>query len=224
MKVDRGQEGRYNLEKEREGAEKMVNVVYSIGYSGFTVEEFTEALKENGVMVLVDVRSSPYSAYHTEYDREALAEVLRRKSVIYRNYARQFGARQENRSFLSPEGYLDFEKFAASEQFREGVRKVKAGMGQGYVFCFMCAETDPMTCHRAILVTRAFSELGYEVIHLLPGHGRETQEEMERRMVDKLFPDREQLSLFGDKTDEDWVKEAYKERNRAIGFRPEEGM
>ena len=199
-------------------------VVYSIGYSGFTPEEFVQVLLENGVTALVDVRSSPYSAYHTEYDREVLARTLKESGILYRNYAREFGARQENRGFLSPEGYLDFEKFAATEQFGEGVSKIKAGMERGYVFCFMCAETDPMTCHRAILVTRVFSRLGYEVIHLMPGNVRETQQEMERRMVEKLFPDREQLSLFGDKSEEDWVEEAYAQQNKTIGFRPGEGM
>lgn len=75
-------------------------VVYSIGYSGFTPEEFVQVLLENGVTALVDVRSSPYAAYHTEYDREVPARTLKESGILYRNYARECEAGEQE--FFKP--------------------------------------------------------------------------------------------------------------------------
>ncbi len=196
--------------------------IYSIGYAGFPLDAFLAALKAHGITVVVDVRSTPYSGHFADYNKEALADTLRKNGILYRNYPREFGARQEDPSLYHPAGYLDFERFAASKPFQEGIDKVRSGMDLGYVFCFLCAEKDPFTCHRAMLVTRAFSQLGYDVVHILP-HGRtQTQADLEARLLDKYFPGREQMNLFGGGSDaQDLLDEAYRRQNAAIGYRME---
>lgn len=200
-----------------------MKIIYSIGYSGFPVDEFVAELKRRRITALVDVRSSPHSGYYTDFNREALAPRLRREGIVYRNYAREFGARQEDRRFYADEGYLDFVKFAASAQFRDGVDKVLAGMERGYVFALMCAEKDPISCHRAILVGREFSKLGLSVTHLMPGGATQSQEELDARLLETFFPDREQMSLFGGgESEAELIDRAYGLQNAAIGYRLEE--
>ncbi len=197
-----------------------MKTVYSIGYSGFSIDEFTAELERRGVGVLVDVRSSPYSGYYADYDKGSLMPRLGRKGIVYRNYAREFGARQEDRRFYTAAGYLDFGLFAASSQFRDGVKKVLAGMDRGYVFAFMCAEKDPISCHRAILVTREFAKLGLPVTHLMPGGETQTQADLDARLLEKFFPDREQMSLFGGgESEAELIDRAYGLQNEAIGYR-----
>ena len=56
--------------------------------------------------------------------------------------------------------------------FQNGVNKLIKSMEQGYVFALMCAEKDPINCHRAIMVSRYFSKLGYMVTHIEPNGGK----------------------------------------------------
>ena len=141
------------------------------------------------------------------------------------NYARQFGARQNNPAFYKPFGNngqsvykLDFETFAKSEQFLDGVRRVEKSNA---VIAFMCAEKHPSECHRSILVTRAFSDRGYDIIHIEPGGKTETQKDIENELVEKYF---KQLSLFDsfNMTEAERIIEAYRKRNEEIGYKLED--
>ena len=86
------------------------NTIYTIGYAAMSIPEFIEKLKEYNIACVIDVRSSPYSAFKSEFNRGALNETLKANGIYYRNYSEEFGARQENTD-LYPNGYLDFEMF-----------------------------------------------------------------------------------------------------------------
>ena len=200
----------------------MVNTVYTIGYSGFKIEDFIKILKKNKIMVVIDVRSSPYSQYHSDYNKGALELKLKSENIHYRNYALEFGARQEKEEYYINKGYLDFELFSKSKNFLNGIEKLKKSMNKNYRFILMCAEKNPITCHRAILVSRIFFEQGYEVKHILPEENIITQEEIEKELLDKFFPDRNQFSLFGrQKTERELIREAYQKQNAIIGYSQE---
>ena len=201
----------------------MIDTLYTIGYAGFSIDSFLRAMEKYGISVVIDVRSSPFSGYFADFNKDALEARLRDRGIHYRNYAREFGARQDDPAYYSPEGYLDFERFARSEPFLQGVEKLCESMRRDYRPALMCAEKDPMSCHRAILVSRAFFERGYHVVHLLPEDGSTTQEEVEQRLLEEYFPDRHQMSLFGEAESDAALREAaYREQNRRIGYRMEE--
>lgn len=201
----------------------MNGIVYSIGYSGFPIKEFIQTLRNYHVSVIVDVRSLPFSNYFTDYNKETLAYTLKQNGMLYRHYDREFGARQENQSYYAAEGYLDFSRFSHSDSFLQGVEKLCAGMKLGYTFALMCAEKNPISCHRAILVSRAFAQRGYTIIHLLP-HGKIlTQEEINTQLLDLYFPERAQLTMFGESTNEtELLNRAYEKQNAVIGYHIEE--
>jgi hypothetical protein len=97
-------------------------------------------------------------------------------------------------------------------------------MMQNYRFALMCAEKDPINCHRTILVTRSFHDAGYKVKHLLPNNGMVTQEDIENRLLlDKYFPNRNQITLFGEVfSKSEYIAQAYRKRNSEIGYSIEE--
>ena len=200
----------------------MSDTVYSIGYSGFKIDELIDILKKEEISLVVDIRSNPYSNYYTDYDKDVLEKKLWKNRIYYRNYAEEFGARQNDRQYY-PSGYLDFELFAKSHKFLEGIRKLKESMQQKYKFVLMCAEKDPIRCHRAILVTKTFHELGYKVKHILPGDVKMTQIDVENRLLNTFFPDRHQLTFFEKNfSDKDYIAKAYKLCNAKIGYSFEE--
>ena len=188
--------------------------IYTIGYVSYEPEEMTKVLLSFGISCLIDVRSNPHSAYYTQYNKEVFSETLKEHGILYRNYWLEFGARQEDPKYYTKEGYLDFSAYTKSEQFLKGVQKIEQGMQMGYVFALMCAEKDPMTCHRAIMIGKALKDKGFTVKHILWPDRIETQQEMEQRGIG------EQLSFF---PEEQRIEEFYQAQNRKIGYRPESG-
>ena len=196
----------------------MVNTVFTIGYSGFQINDFIKTLKNNGISLVIDVRSLPYSHYHADYNKENLSKILPDNGIYYRNYILEFGARQENRGYY-PNGYLDFDMFSKSEVFLTGIEKLKKSMEQDYTFALMCSEKDPLMCHRTILVSRVFYNFGYNIIHLLPNDKTITQKDVEERLLNKFFPDRGQISMFEKcLSQQEYIDEAYKKQNALIGY------
>jgi len=195
-------------------------VLYTIGYSGYALEEFLDEIKAHKISTVIDVRSVPYSQYHSDYNKEFLAATLKSNHIHYRNYANEFGAQQKNIDFYSPEGYLDFEKFSKSEQFLSGVKKIRTGMDAGYVCTLMCAEKDPMDCHRTIMISREFHEMGMKVVHLLPGGLQQSQADVEERLLDHYYPNRNQLVLFENEnfSTQEYIAKAYRQKNAEIGY------
>jgi len=201
----------------------MVDTVYSIGYSGFSINDFIDTLHTNNISLVIDVRSTPYSQYFPDYNKDSLEQVLKHSGIYYRNYALEFGARQEEREYYTLEGYLDFELFAKSSPFLSGFDKLVKSMQQDYTFALVCAEKDPFNCHRTILVARAFHKAGYKIVHLLPNDCKVTQDDIEARLLKKYFPDRNQIALFSEVlSEEEYINQAYKNRNSEIGYSIEE--
>lgn len=197
--------------------------IYTIGYSGFGIDDFCDTLLDFNVSAVIDVRSRPFSDHFKDYDRDALTQTLRKHHIYYRNYAREFGARQTSPEYFSPVGYVDFEKFAQSPEFLDGMKKLMASMAQGFSFALMCAEKDPVRCHRAVLVARAFAEAGYVVQHLLPQGICLSQTMFESQLLSRYIPDGGQFQLFDDglpQDDAERLRLAYRRCNEDIGWRP----
>lgn len=201
----------------------MKKEIFTIGYSGFSIEDFIQELINHRINVVIDVRSYAYSERYPDYNKITIEKSLNKEGIYYKNYAKEFGARQDNKSFYSSEGYLDFDVFAKSEQFQNGITKMVNSTEKGYKIAFMCAEKEPIQCHRAILVARAFDKLGFTVIHLMPNGITKDQKAIEKELLKKYFPNINQLSLFDNcMSDEEYINVAYRKQNEQIGYHLEE--
>jgi uncharacterized protein (DUF488 family) len=195
--------------------------IYTIGYSCFKIDDFVNVLKKYNINCVVDVRSNPNSKFYTDYNYNELENTLKEHNILYRNYKKEFGAQQENTKYYR-NGYLDFESFCMSEAFREGMRKIEAGIELKYIFVLMCAEKDPIKCHRTLMIANEFHKSGYKINNILFDGTIETQESIEQRLLDIYFPKREQMSfLEKDLSVDEMVRESYKMRNEEIGYRNE---
>ena len=122
----------------------MAKELFTIGYSGYPdINDFIKDLKYYGIQVLIDVRSIPLaSAYFESYNKDRLSDKLKENGIYYLNFAKQFGARQDNPIFYKKEkkdgkSILDFDLFSKSTQFLDGINKVERSKA---VIAFMCAE------------------------------------------------------------------------------------
>lgn len=196
----------------------IISCIYTIGYSAFSINEFIETIKNFGISCVIDVRSSPFSNYYADYNKDTLEKTLKEHNILYRNYANEFGAHQTDPMFYSGD-IVDFDKFIKSDQFLEGVSKVNKGIERGYSFVLMCAEKDPIKCHRSIMLGKGFSDNGFDVRHIISKTELESQKELEERLLEMHHQDRFQLTLFGEEqSDLELLADAYKKQNLAIGY------
>ena len=198
----------------------MDRVLLSIGHSQHKVDYFIDMLKSHNVNYVLDVRSTPYSQFAANYNKESVRIILQNNGIAYAFMGDYFGARPMDSALYSPKGYLDFEKVANSSKFIKGFENVVKGVEQGYRIAFMCTEKDPIECHRAILVTNAFYKAGYCIEHIMPDNTVQTQDDLNNRLLDMYYADRNQLSLFSsdNMSEEQCLIEAYRKQNEKIGY------
>ena len=196
----------------------IISCIYTIGYSAFSIDEFIETIKNFGISCVIDVRTSPFSNYYADYNKDTLERTLKEHNILYRNYANEFGARQTDLMFYTGD-IVDFDKFIKSDQFLEGVSKVNKGIERGYSFVLMCAEKDPIKCHRSIMLGKGFSENGFDVKHIVSKTEIESQRELEERLLEMYHHDRFQLNFFCEEQSySELLADSYKKQNLAIGY------
>ncbi len=202
--------------------------LFTIGHSTHTQEYFLGLLKQHNIDYVLDVRSSPFSKFASWFNKDAIEDYLKKNNIVYCPMGKFFGARPTDRTLYCAEGYLDFEKTRASELFKKGLDNVMLGLASGHNIALMCTEKDPFDCHRTIMVSRGFELNGVSVQHIHADGNLETQDEINIRLLDNLEKkenvDIHQISLFEQqKSDKEWLEDAYRLRNKEIGYNINEG-
>jgi uncharacterized protein (DUF488 family) len=79
----------------------------------------------------------------------------------------------------------------------------------------MCAEKDPMTCHRSILICRNLRERGIDIRHIIDRDTLEKQADLEKRLIAqlKLHPD-----MFKDADPNALIERAYDIQGDRIAY------
>lgn len=207
--------------------------LYTIGHSNHSREHFISLLARHNINVLADVRSHPYSKYLPHFSRTELKKALLEAGIKYVFLGEQLGAKPTNRDC-----YIDaracYNKIANTQEFREGIQRVIKG-AKSYKIALMCAEKDPINCHRAILVCQHLREVDLTILHILKDGEIETHQQLEERLL-KLhkinsYPQVapiKQLSLFEDnsfpntgekETLTESIKEAYQIQGKKIAYK-----
>lgn len=193
----------------------MKSTIYTIGHSNHEINSFIALLRQHDITALGDVRSHPYSRYVPQYSREPLKAVLAAAGIAYVFLGKELGARSENPACYK-QGRVQYERLAKEPTFFEGIDRVIHGANQ-YRIALMCAEKDPIECHRALLVARKLFETGLPVNHILADGSLETNEVMESRLlvVCKL----PEGDMF--KSREEFVAEAYLIQGERVAYHDE---
>ena len=198
--------------------------LYSIGHSSQTQDEFLALLTPVGINCIVDVRSVPASKYSPQFNQEALKWFLKSHGIQYLHFGDEFGARRTD-SF-DKDGQVNFEKAVKTTQFQQGVDRLMKGLEKGYQIALMCSESDPLECHRFSMVSRYFYDHGLDVQHILKDGTLVSHASLEKKMINQFLHSRKyRLSevdlLFGTYSEEDQRNDAYRLKNKEIGYKPE---
>jgi len=176
----------------------MQETVFTIGHSTHPQERFIELLLRHGITALCDVRSKPYSRINPQFNREQLKKPLHQRGIKYVFLGKELGARSEDPTCYE-HGKVQYDRLAHTELFRRGLERVKKGM-KDYRLALMCAEKEPLECHRTILVARHLTGLGVDVQHIHADGRLESHADSLSRLArmlnlreDDMFRSREQL-------------------------------
>ena len=191
----------------------MSGTVYTIGHSNHPLEHFIALLKQHDINVLCDARSDPYSRVNPQFNRETLKAALWKAGITYVFLGKELGARSEDPSCYVC-GKVQYDRLAQTALFRKGIESLLQRM-QGRRLALMCAEKDPLDCHRTILVARHLDTLGIGVEHILADGSLETHGQAVARLLRQLkIPECDDLF----RTRKAMIDDAYKTQSERIAY------
>jgi uncharacterized protein (DUF488 family) len=191
--------------------------LFSIGQSNIDAERFVAMLRQAKVNAIADVRSIPASRRFPWFAKKNLEARLAADGIAYIAMGDTLGGRPRDDS-LYCEGVADYEAMAATPEFQSGLNRLIEAASRTRV-CMMCAEREPLDCHRCLLVARSLAARGLSVGHILHDGTIEAHEATEQRLL-KLYGERESCDLFASGQHEA-LTAAYRRRARAVAFRQE---
>ena len=156
-----GREGREAPETEE------VPVCFTVGHSNHQPGHLVTLLSVHRVAVVLDVRSTPYSRYARQFNRETVGTMFTAAGFRYRWCGDRLGGRPRAPGTSGSPVTPDYDQVRASSGFKEGIKAIAASARRGTRCCLMCAEKDPAQCHRSVLIAPALMSSGVRVYHIL---------------------------------------------------------
>ena len=144
-------------------------ILWTIGHSTRTIEEFSALLLQNRIRLLVDVRLLPGSRKYPHFNQDALKHLLKKQGVDYLHMPGLGGRRKKvkdspntvwrNASFRAYADYMETPEFkkSAEELMHLALERNT---------CIMCSEAVWWRCHRS-MIADYFKSKGWNVQHIL---------------------------------------------------------
>jgi len=130
-------------------------IVYTIGHSNRTEEEFIQLLQLFSIELLIDVRRFPSSKLFPQYNKGNLENSLVLNNINYKFLGEQLGGFRTN----------DYTKHIKTEIFQQGFEQLQK-LAEKKQSCLMCAETDYLKCHRRFICDQLLKNR-FELKHII---------------------------------------------------------
>ncbi|HXG12988.1 MAG TPA: DUF488 domain-containing protein [Gemmataceae bacterium] len=198
--------------------------LFSIGHSNHDFAHFLRLLQGAGITAVADVRSSPFSQRLPQFNRPELERTLGEQDIGYAFLGDLLGGRPRRADVYDAEGRVDYERVRAAAWFHRGLDRLVQAM-EDFTIAMLCAEEDPLNCHRGLLITPALVERGIHPLHLRGDGSVETTAALEDRLLKKHFRKEIENVLFPLSAEErrHLLVEAYRRQTRARAYRPRSG-
>jgi uncharacterized protein (DUF488 family) len=157
-------------------------LILTVGHSTHSLETFISLLKKHGVTALADVRSTPFSRFNPWFNKDSLECSLPVYDIKYVFLGLELGVRSADHSCYE-KGRVQYARLARTELFHGGIARIMRGARE-YRVALMCAEKEPLECHRTLLVARTLDEQGASVAHILADGGLEAHSDAMERLLD----------------------------------------
>jgi uncharacterized protein (DUF488 family) len=189
-----------------------VKRILTVGHSTHALEKFLALLSAQGVTAIADVRSIPASKFTPQFNRESLKQSLKQVGIKYVFLGKELGARSDDPSCYE-NGQVVYDRLAQTELFQSGIHRLQHGLERENI-AIMCAEQEPLDCHRTLLVSRVLEERGVPIAHILPDGKIEEHSKAMNRLMSKFGLD--QGDLFH--TKDELLGEALSRQEQKVAY------
>ena len=141
------------------------HVIFTVGHSTRSLDEFMELLRAHGVKEIVDVRSIPMSRYNPQFNTDTLKGSLPQRHFRYRHLKKLGGLRHAKKDSTNlgwrSASFRGFADYMATPDFSKGLEMLEK-IARTRATAIMCAEAVPWRCHRS-LIADALNKKGWIV-------------------------------------------------------------
>ncbi|HYH15362.1 MAG TPA: DUF488 domain-containing protein [Flavisolibacter sp.] len=144
-------------------------MIWTIGHSTRTLEQFIEILKSFSIRQLVDVRHYPGSRKYPHFNKEVLSHSLANVHILYTHIEllggrRRANADTNNTAWRHPafRGYADYMQ---TDPFQKGIIQLEQ-LAVNEKTAYMCSEAVWWRCHRS-MISDFLKVRGWEVYHII---------------------------------------------------------
>lgn len=162
----------------------MSSIIYTVGHSTNTFERLVSLLRLHDITAVADVRSQPYSRMNPQFNKGPLKTALERCGLSYVFLGAELGARSTDPNCYA-NGKVQYDLLAKTSSFQYGLERLQNGVIK-YRIAMMCAEKEPLVCHRTILVARHLRDRGLTVRHILENGALEDHDSSMERLLKLL--------------------------------------
>lgn len=170
--------------------------VFTVGHSNWPFAQFVQLLKRAGIDFVLDVRSRPASARNPQFTQPGFEAMLREEAIGYAFLGEELGGRPADPDLYRQNGAVDYAACGKTYAFRAGIERVAAEAARHQV-ALVCAEEDPLDCHRFLMISPALAAAGLEPLHLRGNGALESERAAEDRLLNATgFGDVANNTLF----------------------------
>ncbi|MFV2040604.1 MAG: DUF488 family protein [Candidatus Hydrothermarchaeales archaeon] len=167
-------------------SEKVLNqaTIYTVGHSNVEFEKFLSLL--NGIKVLVDVRSTPFSKYAPQFNIKNIKRKLEAKGIEYVFIEDEYvgnvlGGKPKDEDCYE-NGKIVYGTVMKKGWYKEGISAL-IDFANKKRTVIMCSEEDPYACHRHHLISQSLLREGITVFHIRGDGTNERIEKPEKKMI-----------------------------------------
>jgi Protein of unknown function, DUF488 len=201
--------------------------LFTVGHSNHELPFFLDLLRQARINAIADVRSQPFSQRYFQFNRAELARELEDQGIVYAFLGNLLGGRPQQPSLYDADGRVNYERVRKTTAFGQGLDQL-CQVRQEFTVAMLCAEEDPLDCHRGLMITPALVEQDIFPVHLRGDGSRETTAAMEKRLLaESKLDDGSMDGLFAAALTPDdrrhMLAEAYRSMARRKAFRLRSG-
>jgi uncharacterized protein (DUF488 family) len=147
-----------------------------------------------------------------QFNKEDFKQALLKAGISYVFLGKELGARSEDPSCYD-RGKVQFDRLAQTEVFRKGLVRIEEGIRK-YRISLMCAEKEPLECHRTVLVARYLDAAGLVIQHIHADGNLESHEDAMNRLLRQLhLPEHDMF-----RSRKDILADAYRLQEKRIAY------
>lgn len=171
----------------------MDNTVFSIGHGSRDEKIFFGLLTEYQISYLIDVRTSPFSKFHPQFNKDYLEAKSREHNIRYIFMGDDLGGMPKDRSCYDSEGHILYSEVMKKSFFHRSISRLITANDKHIRVACMCSEVNPADCHRTKLIGEYLYDRNINVTHIDKKGDLKTQNEV----MNELTKGRNTQDIFG---------------------------